>query len=119
MVALGAVEEDLAGLVGRLEAEEVLCPGMRIPGSAEELDLLARIQVRQGKVEKARKYWRHAAEMSMERAHYEECIQVLEEWSKNRQQQAAPGCRIGVFVLLLTGGGMIWFLVRNLSNIAL
>jgi len=106
-------------IAGRfMEAEGLLLP-QRGEISATELDLLARIHVRQGNVEKARNYWLRAIEQGSESANYEKCIEVLEEWSQNRQQQAAPGCRIGACVLLLIGGAMIWFLVRNLSKIAL
>ena len=106
-------------IAGRfIEAESLLLP-QRGEVSAAELDLLARINVRQGNVEKAHNCWLRAIEQGSERANYEECIEVLKEWSKNRKQQAAPGCRIGFSILLLTGGVMIWFLGRNLSNIAL
>jgi len=63
-----------------LEAEALLCPGKELPMSADELDLLARIHVKQGQYDLARRRWEDAAKIGNPRAEFEECLKVLENW---------------------------------------
>ena len=55
-----ASASDLALRGNLMEAEALLCPGMNLPISSDELDLLARIHVRQGLYIQARHRWEDA-----------------------------------------------------------
>lgn len=68
-----------------LEAEAMLCPGGKLPGSVLEFDLLARIHVRQGRFEDARRRWRDAAKLDGSPSH-DECIELLDHWLEYRHR---------------------------------
>lgn len=93
-----------------LEAESLLCPGRHLPMSADELDLLARIHVKQGQFDLARRRWEDALKLGDGRVEFEECLKVLEDWLAYRKNMWIWRIRIAMCVvaLLLT----IWILVR-------
>jgi len=71
---------ELASWGHLLEAEALLCPGKDLPTSADELDLLARIHVKLGQYDLARRRWEDAAKSGNRCAEFEECLKVLENW---------------------------------------
>lgn len=101
---------ELAARGHLLEAESLLCPGMRIPMAVEELDLLARIHVKQGLFAQARRRWMDASKVEGHRIEFEECITVLDEWLVYRRQILIWRIRLG-----LIAGAIIlsfWLLFR-------
>lgn len=101
---------ELASLGHLLEAEALLCPGMHIPMSAEELDLLARIHVKQRRYDLARRRWEDAIKTGNQRFEYEDCIKALDKWLDYNQRMAKWRLRLGLWtgaVLLAT-----WWLTR-------
>ena len=71
-------------LDGRLlEAEGLLYQGP--PQSVDELDLLARIHIRQGRFEDARRRWKDAAKLDGSHTH-DECIELLDRWLEYRHR---------------------------------
>jgi hypothetical protein len=66
-----------------LEAEGMLYQGP--PQSVDELDLLARIHVRQGRFEDARRRWKDAAKLDGSHTH-DECIELLDRWLEYRHR---------------------------------
>src|ERR1017187_10361348 len=66
-------------LSGRLlEAETLLVSTARFPNTWEELDLLARIRVREGKLADALILWRRGAKIATYSSRAHECIASLE-----------------------------------------
>ena len=61
-----------------LEAEVLLCFGGRRPDSIDELDLLARIHVRQSQFGPARQCWEAALRSGHRRGEIEDCLRELE-----------------------------------------
>jgi len=79
---------ELALLNHSQRAEEVLCAGGISKASAAELDLLARIHVRQGRFEDARKRWQQAIDRDEEsRSKFEECLRELETFSAKQMKR--------------------------------
>ena len=106
---------ELASWGRLLEAEALICPGRHQPMSADELDLLARIHVKQGQFDQARRRWEDAAKVGDRRDEFEECLKVLEDWLAFRKcmwiwRGQLAMCTVA---LLLT----IWILVRLWSPI--
>ena len=101
---------ELASYGHLLEAESLLCPGMHLPMSTEELDLLARVHVQQGRFDLARKRWEDAAKTGNRRAEFEECIKVLDDWQEFRYQMLIWWTRLGLNLaaILLSA----WILIR-------
>jgi hypothetical protein len=95
-----------------LEAETLLCPGRHLRMSADELDLLARIHVKQGQFDLAKRRWEDATKMGDRRSEFEECLKVLEGWLVFRKRTLIRRMRLAMcaVALLLT----IWILVRLL-----
>lgn len=60
-----------------LEAEAVLVRNGELPGSAIELDLLARIAARQARFDEARRYWNAALQLDHANDTYRQCIEKL------------------------------------------
>ena len=103
-------------LWGRLlEAEALLCPGRHLPMSADELDLLARIHVKQGQFDLAKRRWEDALKLGDRRTEFEECLKVLEDWLVFRRRMWIWRVRLAMWAvaLFLT----IWILVRIWSPI--
>jgi hypothetical protein len=72
-----AVELARAGRL--LKAEALLCPTGTASKNCEELDLLARILVRQKRFVEAHRLWRKAFETGNERERIRRCIVVLQD----------------------------------------
>ena len=101
---------ELASWGRLLEAEALLCPGRHLPMSADELDLLARIHVKQGQFDLAKRRWEDALKLGDRREEFEECLKVLEDWLFFRRRMWIWKIRLGMWAvaLLLT----VWILVR-------
>jgi hypothetical protein len=98
-------------LWGRLlEAEALLCPGRHLPMSADELDLLARIHVKQGQFDQAKRRWEDGLKFGDRRVEFEEYLKVMEEWLVFRKQTWIWRIRLSMcaVALLLT----VWILIR-------
>jgi len=93
-----------------LEAETLLCPGRHVPMSADELDLLARIHVKQGRFDLARKRWEDAVKIGDCSAKYEECIRVLDDWLAYRHRMLIWRIKLGLWLVALLLS--IWILLR-------
>ena len=93
-----------------LEAEALLCPERHLPMSADELDMLARIHVKQGRFDLARRRWEDAVKLGARRAEFEECLKALEDWLAFRQRMLIWQIRFAMWTtaLLLT----VWMLAR-------
>ncbi len=93
-----------------LEAEALLCPTGRRSLAIDELDLLARIHVRQGRFDQAKRRWKDALNLSEDRAQFSECLQVLEDWLAYRKRLWIWRLAVAVaaLVLILT----VWILVK-------
>jgi hypothetical protein len=63
-----------------LKAEALLCPAGTAPKNCEELDLLARILVRQKRFVEAHRLWRRAFEKANDKERIRRCIVVLEDY---------------------------------------
>ena len=102
---------ELASFGRLLEAEAHLCPDLQIPMSAAELDLLARIYVKQRKYGQARKRWEDAVKAGDRGSDYVECIKALDDWLDYRNRMLIWKLKLGFLSLaiLLT----IWILARN------
>jgi hypothetical protein len=101
---------ELASWGRLLEAEALLCPGRHLSMSADELDFLARIHVKQGQFDLAKRRWEDALKLSDRRAEFEECLKVLEDWLAFRKRMWIWRIRLAMWAvaLLLT----LWILVR-------
>ena len=71
---------ELASWGHLLAAEALLFHGKALPTSADELDLLARIHVKQGKYDLAMRRWEDAGKSGDRCAEFEEFIKILEDW---------------------------------------
>lgn len=104
---------ELALLNHLQRAEEVLCAGGISKASSAELDLLARIHVRQGRFEDARKRWEKAIDRDEgSRSKFEECLQELEAFSAKQMKRRLIEWRVSLALLsfsLLIG---VWILIR-------
>ncbi|WP_395745396.1 hypothetical protein [Prosthecobacter sp.] len=73
---------ELASCNRLLEAESLLCPGGAAAASVAELDLLARVHVKQGRFDAAKRRWEEAASRSTERAaEMERCLKALDAYA--------------------------------------
>ena len=105
-----ALASELA-LMGRtLEAETLICPGRHIPMSSDELDLLARIHIKQGRYDQARKCWEDAAKIGDCRAVFEGHIKVLVDWLGYRHRMLVWRIKLGIWLVAVSIS--IWILVR-------
>ena len=92
---------ELAMLGRLLEAEAMLCPGRHLPMSADELDLLARIHVKRGQYDLAKKRWEDAIKIGERRNEFEECLKVLDRWLEYRKQLLIRRIRLAVYLILI------------------
>ena len=90
-----------------LEAEALICPGGRQPGTADEFDLLARIHVQQGRFDLAKKRWSGAAMTGERRGEFEECLIVLDEWLDDRERLLLLRIVLGLWLLTLLWWALI------------
>ena len=98
---------ELASCNRFLEAEALLCPGGRQPGSGDEFDLLARMHVQQGRFDLAKKLWSEAARMGERRDEFQECLRVLDEWLEDRERLLLLRVVLGLWLLTLLWWGLI------------
>lgn len=63
-----------------LKAEALLCPTGTAPKNCEELDLLARILVRQKRFAEAHRHWKKAFEKANDKERIRRCIVVLQDY---------------------------------------
>lgn len=97
-------------LSGRLlEAEALLYPG-NLPMSDDELDLLARIHVKQGQYDLARRRWGAVTKNGVRHVESEECVKSLDQWLDHRYRLLLWRIRIAIWslILLIT----VWLLIR-------
>ncbi len=122
--ALSAFNEQLRlaraselALLGHLErAEGVLCQGGISRASAAELDLLARIHVRQGRFEDARQRWLKALERdAADRAVIQSCLTELETYSVRFMKRRIIEWYATLVLLVLTLFLGVYVLVLKLS----
>lgn len=101
---------ELASWGRLLESEALLCPGRHLPMSADELDLLARIHVKQGQFDLAKRRWEDAVKVGGRNSEFEECLKMLESWLAFRKCMWIWRVRLTMWAvaLLLT----VWILVR-------
>jgi hypothetical protein len=101
---------ELASWGRLLEADALLCRGRYLPVSADELDLVARIHVKKGEFDLARRRWEDALKLGDRHTEFEECLKVLEDWLAFRKRMWIWRIRLAMWAvaLLLT----VWILVR-------
>lgn len=101
---------ELAARGHLLEAAALLCPGMHLPMSSDELDLLARIHVRQGLYNQARKRWEDALKIGADQTKIKECIETMDRWLAYKHQMWIWRTRLGLYLaaILLS----FWLLYR-------
>lgn len=98
-----------------LEAEGILCQDERLPQLVDELDLLARIYVRQGRYEEAKRRWRDAAKLDDGHAH-NECIEELDRWLEYRHNILLRCVKITGCLILAIGVTVMLLKLRLLTN---
>lgn len=101
---------ELATLGRLLEAEAMLSPGRHLPMSADELDLLARIHVKRGQYDLAKKRWEDAIKIGERRNEFEDCIRVLNIWLVYRQQMLIWRIRLCMYLAAILLA--FWLLIR-------
>ena len=78
--------------------------------SADELDLMARIHLKQGQFDLAKRRWEDGLKLVDRRVEFEKCLKVLEEWLVFRKQTWIWRIRLAMcaVALLLT----VWIFIR-------
>jgi hypothetical protein len=96
-----------------LKAEALLCRNGSAPKDCEELDLLARILVRQKRFVEAHRVWRKAFERTQERERIRECVRALEDYveSYTRRQTLVWAFPFALWVILMVIV-LVWFMGR-------
>lgn len=108
---------ELASCNRLLEAEALLCPKGVGAASAAELDLLARINVRQCRFAEARKRWEQAiAREESRRGEFEQCLRVLEAYSAQSLKRHLIEWWVTLTLLVISLGIGIWNLIRQITN---
>jgi hypothetical protein len=96
-----------------LESERILCQIGVSQASAAELDLLARIHVRQGRFEDARKRWEQALTRDEgSRASFEECLRELEAVSIHQMKIRMITWWVTMILLVASLALGVWTLIR-------
>jgi hypothetical protein len=96
-----------------LESERILCEIGVSQVSGAELDLLARIHVRQGRFEDARKRWEQAlARDEGSRAKFEECLRELEVFSIHKMKIRVITWWVTIILLMASLALGTWTLIR-------
>jgi hypothetical protein len=107
-----SAELALAGSLFR--AEELLMPGGELPKTAEELDLLARILVRQKRYVEAQKRWNDALRVSNGESRYQDALDSLNcylETLKHKKQ--IQGIVAIILIIFLLAGIGFRFLLQT------
>ena len=95
---------ELASAGRLLEAQVLLCPNEATPKSADELDLLARIYVKQGHNDLAKRRWQEALESGERRTEFEECLKALDDYQEqilSRHKMMLRGIELSLWVIAL------------------
>lgn len=95
-----------------LEAEAILSPGRSLPSSPEHLDLLARIHIRQGRLDLARQRWQTAIKNGGPHAEFEECLAALESYSRQLFQRRVWKWRITLTLCVIALFIFLQLLIR-------
>lgn len=100
---------ELASCGRLLEAEALLCSG-NLPISDDGLDLLARIHVKQGQFDLARRRWGAVTKNGTRHVESEECVKTLDQWLDHRYRMLLGRVRFAIWglIFLIT----VWLLVR-------
>ncbi len=108
---------ELAACNRLLEAAALLCPAGRNASSAAELDMLARINVRQRRFAEAQKCWEQAITRdSDKKGECEQCLQVLEVYSAQCYRRRVIEWWIALSLLALSLVISIWTLILQAAN---
>ncbi len=84
------------------EAEGLLSPNGQQPSAAHECDLLARIAVHRGELEKARKLWETALTKDPQNASYRECLAGLKQGSaEGRSSHLLIAVAVGAVLIIV------------------
>jgi len=98
-------------LAGRfVEAEGLLD---RHPLTADSLDLLARIQVRQGRLDAARQLWQQALSLNESSPAVRECLTTLERYRTARYHNHLLRWRISLGVWLVLLMLLAWWIIQQ------
>jgi hypothetical protein len=86
-----------------LKAEALLCPTGTAPKNCEELDLLARILVRQKRFVEAHRVWRKAFERTQDRERILVCVRALEDYVESYTTRKTLAWAVGfaLWVILM------------------
>jgi hypothetical protein len=84
-----------------LAAEALLCPQGIMPKGCEELDLLARILVRQRRYSEAYRAWVKAFKTTGEKERLRLCLRVLRDYVKRREARLRAAWNLGFVLWLL------------------
>jgi hypothetical protein len=83
---------------------------MHLPESADELDLLARIYVKQGRYSQARRRWKDALKVGGEHTKFKQCIEALDQWLEYRQELLFWRIKLGLYLVAILLS--FWLLFR-------
>ena len=112
-----ASASDLAARGHLMEAENLLCPGMHLPMSSDELDLLARIHVKQGLYSQARRRWEDALKIGGDRIQIEECIESMDHWLEYKRELWIWRTRLGLYLAAILLSFWLLFRLGVFSNV--
>ena len=107
---------ELASCNRLLEAEALLCPEGVALASAAELDVLARINVKQCRFADAKKRWEQAISRSEDRrAKFEQCLKALDTYSVQWLKRRTIMWWVTLAVLTVWLIVSIWVFVRRVA----
>lgn len=99
---------ELASAGRLLKAEALLCPTGTAPKHCDELDLLARILVKQKRFAEAHRHWKKAFEKANDKERFKRCIVVLQDYVEKYAKRlrllwtAGFSLWVGLLVVILT-----------------
>ncbi|HSI86335.1 MAG: hypothetical protein ACAI35_13130 [Candidatus Methylacidiphilales bacterium] len=108
-----SAELALAGSL--LNAEDVLMPDGKIPETAEELDLLARILVRQERYAEAETRWKDALRISKDKDCYQEALNSLNSYVKSVQKNNKFVMLLSTAILVIVVTVLVYILIRQIA----
>jgi len=109
-----SAELALAGSL--LRAEELLMPDGCLPGTAEELDLLARILVQQKRYAEAQKRWKEALDISGGKNCYQDALDLLGAYISNLQRKKKVLLIVGNILIFLAAWIVSFFMLKLFLN---
>lgn len=108
---------ELASCNRLLEAEALLCPEGVASASADELNVLARINVKQCRFADAKKRWEQAISRSVDRrAEFEQCLKALDTYSAQWLKRRTIIWWVSLAVLTVWLIISVWVLVRRAAS---